>query len=95
VRASGPSGGSTGAVSEEATGPWRLLFAGDDKVERDPRLREQVSTDGDGHATLASQEWLSAEETAHAQPTVYVPGAHFEMILTPEAAAAIADALYE
>ena len=38
---------------------------------------------------------LAPRELANASPTVWVPGGHFEMILTPEAAAAIADVLDE
>jgi hypothetical protein len=76
-------------------GERRLLFAGDAAVERDPRLRDLAGADGDGHATIESQQWPSPRELAHARPPVYLPGPHFEMILTPEAAAAIARALSE
>ena len=71
----------------------KLLFAGDPEVDRDPRLLEIAAADGDEHAVVESQQWLAPEELANAGPTVYVPGGHFEMILTPEAGSAIADAL--
>ena len=92
------AGGGTGARVETdsgaAAGAWRLSFAGDPQVDRAPRLRELAAAAGDGHATLESQQWLAPEETAAlAGPPVYVPGAHFEMILTPEASAALAAAL--
>ena len=39
---------------------------------------------GDGHATVASQNWLSpGESAALAHPPVYVDGAHFGIILEP------------
>jgi hypothetical protein len=86
----------TGHDEPVSRGSWRLLFAGDGEIDRDPRLRALVASAGDGHATIESQRWLAPEETAAlAGPTVYVPGAHFEMILTPEAAAALAAALDE
>ena len=45
---------------------------------------------------VESQQWLAPEETAAvAGSPVYVPGAHFEMILTPEATVAIVAALEE
>jgi hypothetical protein len=89
-----PADTAADAAGASTGGRWRLSFAGDDEVDRDPRLRELAAADGDGHATLESQRWLSPEETAAiAGPPVYVPGAHFEMILTPEASAALADAL--
>jgi hypothetical protein len=93
----GAGGDAERAQDESALGgDWRLLFAGDGEIDRDPRLRALVASDGDGHATIESQHWLSPEETAAlASPAVYVPGAHFEMILTPEAAAALAAALEE
>jgi hypothetical protein len=85
------------AVLEPAAedGPWRLLFAGDAEVDDDPRLFELTAAAGDEHATVESQQWLSPEEIANLRSTVYVPGAHFEMILTAETAAALAAALDE
>jgi hypothetical protein len=77
-------------------GPWRLFFAGDGRVDGDQRLSGITAAPGDGHATIKSQLWLAPEETAAlVGPTVYVPGAHFEMILTAETAAALAAALAE
>jgi hypothetical protein len=81
---------------EEGEGEWRLLFTGDREVDTSPLLRDLTSTLGDGHATLASQAWLGAQETqALAGAPVYVPGEHFELILSREASAAIAAALEE
>lgn len=43
---------------------------------------------GDRHATKESQEWISREEReALAEPTIYVPGRHFELITTAAARA--------
>jgi hypothetical protein len=89
---------SSGRDRDEQEGgdAGRLLFAGDDEIDRDARLRAAAAGDGDGHATIESQQWLAPEEVAAlAAPTVYVPGAHFEMILTPETATALAAALAE
>jgi hypothetical protein len=73
---------------------WRLRFAGDAEVDREPGLRALAAADGDGHATVESQQWLSREELAAlAGPTVYVAGPHFELILSAEASAALAAAL--
>ena len=84
------------AVLASAGGAWRLLFPGDRAVDRDPLLRGLTTAVGDGHATLASQLWLGTEEIAAlAGPPVYVPGAHFELILSSEATAALAAALAE
>ena len=75
---------------------WRLLFAGDDEVDRDPGLSALAAAVGDGHATLESQRFLTPEETAAlAGPPVYVPGAHFELIQSPEALSALTAALAE
>jgi hypothetical protein len=70
-----------------------LFFAGDREIDRDPRLLDIAAADGDGHAVVESQRWLAPEELINASPTVFVPGGHFEMILTAEAARALADAL--
>jgi hypothetical protein len=80
---------------ESAAGArWRLLFAGDAAIDREPRLAELASAVGDGHATLESQLWLGDDETAALEgPPAYVPGAHFELILSAEAAAALWTAL--
>ena len=39
---------------------------------------------GDGHGTVASQMWLSAQEKeSFARPTLYVEGGHFDLVLNP------------
>jgi hypothetical protein len=83
-----------GAHADDAAGDRRLLFAGDAEVDRNAALRALAAAPGDGHATVASQQWLSPRETAAlAGPPVYVEGPHFELILGAEASAALAAAL--
>lgn len=73
---------------------WRLLFTGDRRVDRDPVLHELISAAGDGHATRASQLWLSPQELAAlAADPVAVHGGHFELILAPEAKRRLLDFL--
>lgn len=63
-------------------GGWRLLFAGDGPLERRPRLRERVVSPGDEHATVASQEWLSPQESAVLTgDPLHAEGGHFELLL--------------
>ncbi|HEY0371779.1 MAG TPA: hypothetical protein VGD79_07240 [Thermoanaerobaculia bacterium] len=58
------------------------------RLERDGNRWRTIFLDedfGDLHATQASQEWLSAPETAAlAAPPVHVHGEHFELITTGE-----------
>ena len=61
----------------------RLLFAGDERVDRDRDLHAVVSEPGDGHATASSQRALSAQERAALVETVEIPGSHFEVALAP------------
>jgi hypothetical protein len=66
---------------EEDDGRWRTVFGGD-KGATGPDWQ----TTGDGHATIASQNHLSPQERDRlVGPTVMVDGAHFHMILNPEA----------
>lgn len=75
---------------------WRTLFAGDRRVRRDPHLLSLAQGPGDGHATLASQLWLSPREReALARPPLYLEGAHFEVILDRVAQRHILDYLLE
>lgn len=67
-------------------GESRLLFAGDRELARKPYLLSLVTAPGDGHATTASQRWLSPQERAAlAAPTFHVRGGHFDLFLTPAA----------
>ena len=71
------------AVLRSSGGRWETLFFGDPAIRG--RLARRLASDGDGHATVASQQWLpDSERAAFAEPTWYVDGAHFEMILEPE-----------
>ena len=65
-------------------GDWETFFASDRKLIRRPSLLELAVAPGDGHATLASQRALSAQEQAAMVRTVVLPGGHFEMIIAPE-----------
>lgn len=71
----------------------RLLFTGDSELER-LGLSSAVSAPGDEHATVASQMWLSVQETeALARDPFYAPGGHFELVLAPEAQVALTEML--
>ena len=73
---------------------WELLFTGDDKLRRMGTLYESVTAYGDGHATQASQRWLSSQESeAMAAAPLHVRGDHFAMILEPVAMARILEYL--
>jgi len=77
------------ALLVQERGEWRTYFLGDAKVDRDPVLRELASAPGDGHAGLASQRGLSAQEEAAVADTVQVEGGHFDAIIQPESIDAI------
>ncbi|RLE22395.1 MAG: hypothetical protein DRJ50_07715, partial [Actinobacteria bacterium] len=77
------------ALLVQERGEWRTYFLGDEKVDRDPVLRELASAPGDGHAGLASQRGLSAQEEAAVAATVQVEGGHFDAIIQPESINAI------
>ena len=67
-------------------GGWTPLFSGDSALRRMGALHDRVTTGGDGHASLASQAWLSPQESAAmAAEPFYLEGDHFKMILEPEA----------
>jgi len=75
----------TAALVREGSRSWRTHFVGDRFLRRRPELEALVSGLGDGHASLASQDALSASERAkQREPTTYVSGSHFRMILNPE-----------
>jgi len=70
---------------EEKSG-WGTYFLGDDALDRYPTLLSRLGATGDGHATLESQQWLSAPERQLLSPKVMnVEGTHFEMIHNREA----------
>ena len=76
---------------------WKTLFVGDRGL-RTSALVAAASTDGDGHAAVASQRWLSPREwAASADPApdhaFYIDGKHFEMILEPAAHRRLLDIL--
>lgn len=69
------------AVLAEHRGRWRTLFTGDREIARNPRLHALTSGPGDGHATVESQMWLSAQETAAlAREPAYVDSGHRELL---------------
>jgi len=74
------------ALLVEDESGWRTYFLGDDALNRFPTLLDRLGAAGDGHATLASQEWLSAPERERLSPEVMnVEGTHFDMIHDPQA----------
>jgi len=66
-------------------GRWRTYFASDRKVRKNPAWLDLAMAPGDGHATVASQDWLSPQEQAAlAHAPVYIDGGgHFSIILEP------------
>ncbi len=83
------------ALLERREGRWRTSFSGDRAIQRNPRLRALVSTPGDGHAVLASQQWLSPQERATLAARADFDGGHFELIVNPDAIARLLEYLRE
>ena len=74
------------ALLVEEEGGWRTYFLGDEELDRFPSVLGRLRASGDGHATLESQEWLSAPERELLSPEVMnVEGPHFAMIHNEEA----------
>ena len=68
-------------VLVQKRGEWKLLITGDKELQR-LGLAEAMSARGDGHASAASQDWLSPQEkAAMGRGVVRVAGAHFDLIL--------------
>lgn len=68
------------------SGEHRLVFTGDKALKKHPRLAGLLSAPGDEHATVASQTWLSRQETlALEDRTLHASGGHFELLLDPGA----------
>ncbi len=69
---------------------WQTCFYGDPHSAGEPLLSQLTTAPGDGHATEASQLWLSpSARRGIAQPPVYVEGGHFELLLAPPSLEAI------
>lgn len=73
---------SSAAVLVQEQGGWKTWFADDKQVRRDPGLRSAIVVAGDGHATSASQRWLSSQEIRRLGQNLHeVPGTHRRIIL--------------
>lgn len=73
---------------------WKTFFTGDAWLRRRPVLEALATAEGDEHATVASQDWLSPQEKAAlALPPHRVEGGHFEALLTVEAGRFLLQAL--
>jgi hypothetical protein len=73
---------------------WKTFFTGDAWLRRRPTLEALATAEGDEHATVASQDWLSPQEKAAlALPPRRVKGGHFEALLTVEAGRFLLEAL--
>jgi len=76
---------------QQVDGDWHTSFGGDRGLEGPP-----WQAPGDGHATVTSQNHLSRQELdAITTPTLNVEGAHFQMILAPEAEKHLIDVLLD
>lgn len=85
-----PGDGATG------DGPWRLLFADEKSLKHRPGVASLLTVPGDGHATVASQGWLSTQEIdALAEEPLYASGGHFELLLDPRTAERLLEILGE
>ena len=84
------------AVLVRESGAWETLFTGDKKLRRRAALHRLATAQGDGHATVDSQLWLSPQEKAAlAAEPYYVDDEHFELILKPETHRRLLDYLYD
>jgi len=73
---------------------WKTFFTGDAWLHRRPSLEALATAEGDEHAAVASQDWLSPQERAAlALPPRRVKGGHFEALLTVEAGRFLLEAL--
>lgn len=73
---------------------WKTYFTGDAWLNRRPTLEALATAEGDEHAAVASQDWLSPQEKAAlALPPRRVKGGHFEALLTVEAGRFLLEAL--
>ena len=82
------------AVLVQAGKEWKTFFTGDPWLRRRPALEALATAEGDEHAAVASQDWLSPQEKAAlALPPRRVKGGHFEALLTVEAGRFLLEAL--
>jgi hypothetical protein len=79
------------AVLRRTAHGWETLFP--DEPGLRAALRERLLAPGDGHATLASQRRLSAQELAGLRQVRRIEGAHFESILETGTLEAVLDVL--
>lgn len=81
-------------VRPDGEGRAEFLFTGDRALEKMAPLHQSVTTGGDGHAALESQNWLTPQErAAMASDPLHIDGDHFKMILDPRAETRILDYL--
>lgn len=82
------------AVLARREGEWTTLVTGDALLAERPDLLRRVTAMGDGHATRASQLWLSPQELA-AMPLepFYVEGGHFALVHDPATRAHLLEVL--
>jgi len=81
-------------LGEGQKGRWKTWFVEDARVRRDPDLRALATTEGDGYASIASQEALSPTERAAMSGRVYdVDAGHRELARHPDALRAILELL--
>jgi pimeloyl-ACP methyl ester carboxylesterase len=84
------------ALLVRVEGEWRTFFSTKRRGKRDDNLLPRLIAPGDGHATKASQQWLSPQEqAAMAAPQVDVPVYHRRIILHPLALQKILEFLLE
>ncbi len=84
------------ALVTERDGRWMTVFFDEPPVTKNSYWRSLAGAPGDGYATVASQDWLSPQETAAlAWPPVYVRGGHLSMVTNPAVQRYLLEALAE
>lgn len=84
------------ALLRQRKGRWQTVFNEDRPVRKNPYLFQLASTPGDGHATWASQDWLSPQElAARSGRTVSIPTVHRRIVVHPATHRLILEALAE
>lgn len=76
--------GERAMLKRTSDGEWKIVFATEAELKRDPYLLTVAAAPGDGYASLDSQMRVSPQEQAAlARPPVYIPAGHRDIIRRP------------